>query len=115
MCRNIYLTEKEKEILFHVESNGGFGVTTCPKVVKQNKNFYNRVRKLEEKGLIDVQRYDGQASDLTLTPYGKEYLNEIGTMGSLIEKQSDEQFLISLVKSSSLSKKLKDKVIAVLS
>ena len=115
MCNENYLTAKEFDILECVYSHGGFGVPVCPKSVQQNKNFYNRVRKLEDKGLVIVHRYDGRASEFDITHFGREYVTKVrGSVGK-IEKESDTEFLISLIKSSSLSQDLKSKVIEVLS
>lgn len=115
MCNQIYLTAKEMDILSYVYSNGGFGVTTCPKAVKQNKNFYNRIRKLEEKGFIIVHRYDGRASDLDITSSGRDFLHETRNLPNTLEQENDLEFFISLVNSSSLSPSLKEKVVSVLS
>lgn len=115
MCNEIYLTEREYEILEYVYSEGGFGVPVCPTVVKQNKNFYNRVKKLENNNLVIVQRYDGKASEFDITSQGREYVKLVRQNEGKIERETDMEFLISLIKSSSLSQDLKSKVISVLS
>ena len=114
MCNQTYLTEKELEILHYVNLNGGFRVSVSPTMVKQNKNFYNRVKKLENNNLVIVHRFDGFPSELDLTSTGKDYIKSCPAK-TKIEKSSDEEFLISLIKASSLSIELKSKVIEVLS
>lgn len=115
MCNEINLTQKQLDILLYVQANGGFGVPVYPRVLKQNKNFYQRVQKIENLGLVVVQRYDGAASEFDLTSEGRKYLQEVCGNPSKIEKESDKDFLISLIQSSSLSSDLKSKVVDVLS
>lgn len=115
MCNEISLTQKQLDILSYVQSNGGFGVPVYPRVLKQNKNFYQRVQKLEALGLVIVHRCDGAASEFDITSEGRKYLNELIGIPSQMEKENDKDFLISLIKSSSLSCDLKSKVVEVLS
>ena len=79
------------------------------------KNFYQRVQKLESLGFVILQRYDGAPSEFDITSEGRKFLNESIPLSSKMEKESDKDFLISLIKSSSLSCDLKSKVMEVLS
>jgi hypothetical protein len=112
MQTEIYVTENEMDILDYIQDNGGYQVSLCPRNVKQNKNFYRRVRKLEELGFISVLRYDGRPSDISITTEGiKYYHDRIGGQ----ETTSDTKFILDLISASSLSPTLKEKIICILS
>jgi hypothetical protein len=123
MTKNTTYTELQLDIVRYVKDNGGVNVPVCPKDVHQNKNFYERVRKIEHGGLVAINRYDGFASEFTITQAGKDALTCCptskpefpGIVGSFIEEESDEDFLKSLIRSSSISSSLKDRICLLLS
>lgn len=71
MENRTYYTPRQFEILKYVMENGGKDVEVSPKVVKQNKNFYQRIQRLENDGLITVIRNEGFSSLYTITEFGK--------------------------------------------
>lgn len=123
MTKKTNFTELQLDIVKYVKQNGGTDVPVSAAIMNQNKNFYERVRILEYSGLITVKRFDGYASQLSLTKDGYDILkccdpfkDEFpGIVSSLMEQDSDEQFLKSLVRSSTISESLKNKICLLLS
>lgn len=70
MKSELKLTPRQFEILNYVYEQGGTTVEVYPRLLKQNKNFYDRVAKLESEGLITLIRNAGYASIFTLTKEG---------------------------------------------
>lgn len=71
------LTAKDFEILTFIVEGGGIDVSVAASSVNQNKNFYMRVRKMENLCLFNRKRFDGEPSLFTLTSKGKEVYNQI--------------------------------------
>lgn len=123
MTKNTTYTELQLDIVRYVKDNGGVNVPVSPKDVKQNKNFYERVRRIENDGLVTLLRFDGYASEFTITQKGKDALTCCptsnpefpGIVGSFIEEETDEDFLKSLIRSSTISSSLKDRICLLLS
>lgn len=72
MTTELFLSPRQFEILLHIYEHKDNNVQVSARDVKQNKNFYQRVAKLEDCGLITVIRSVGHASLFTLTDLGKE-------------------------------------------
>jgi len=71
------ITAKDLEILAFVIEGGGVDVPMAASSVNQNKNFYMRVRKLENLCLFTKMKFDGEPSLFTLTSKGKQVYNEV--------------------------------------
>lgn len=71
------ITAKDFELLQFVIEGGGVDVSMAASSVNQNKNFYMRVRKLENMCLFTVKRFDGEPSLFTITSKGKQQFLEI--------------------------------------
>lgn len=123
MTKHTTYTELQLDIVRYVKENGGVNIPVSPKDVKQNKNFYERVRRVENDGLVTLNRFDGYASEFTITQKGKDALTCCptskpefpGIVGSFIEEETDEDFLKSLIRSSTISGSLKDRICLLLS
>jgi len=122
MTKKTTYTDLQLDIVKYVKENGAKDVPVSAAIMNQNKNFYERVRILEHNGLITVKRFDGYASQLTITELGREVIKCCnikeefpGIVSSLMEEESDEQFLKSLVRSSTISESLKNKICLLLS
>jgi hypothetical protein len=72
------LTIKQREILEFISRNGKTQVEVNPRLVNQNKNYYDRVVKLENLGAIIIERRQGYSSLYSITNVGLEYLG-LGT------------------------------------
>ena len=122
MKKNKTYTEKQLEILRYVNDNGGVKVPVHPRAVKQNKNFYSRINRLEYDELVTIVRFDGFASEFTITQKGKDLLEccskaEISSDWDIISKIESEdnfKFLDNLLGSSKLSQVEKQKLISIL-
>jgi DNA-binding MarR family transcriptional regulator len=117
MKKNKVYTEKQLEILRYVNDNGGVKVPVYPRLIKQNKNFYARINRLEFDELVTLTRYDGFASDFTITEKGKELLqccSEEPTLTSKIEAEDNFKFLDNLLCSNKLSQVEKEKLLSIL-
>ena len=68
------LNEKCIDILYHIHQHGKTNVRVSARELKQNKNFYFRVDKLEDMGLIIVERVSGEKSIFNLTEEGYRVL-----------------------------------------
>lgn len=68
------LTIKQREILEFISRNGKTQVEVNPRLVKQNKNFYERISKLESIGAVIIERREGYSSLYSITNVGLEYL-----------------------------------------
>lgn len=68
-------TLKQLELLDFVQRNGQVEVEMCPRLVRQNKNFYERIRMLEYEGAFVVKRRDGASSLYTITNCGLDILS----------------------------------------
>ncbi len=73
------LTKKDIQILTFIVEGGGIDVSVAASSVNQNKNFYMRVRKMENLCLFNRKKFDGEPSSFTLTSKGKQTYNEILT------------------------------------
>lgn len=71
------ITTKDFELLTFIVEGGGVDVSMAASSVNQNKNFYMRVRKLENMCLFTVKRFEGEPSIFTLTTKGKQQFIEI--------------------------------------
>jgi DNA-binding MarR family transcriptional regulator len=68
------LTVRERDLLEYIKEHGGHAVQMSARDVLQNKNFYQRITKLEKYDLIYVVRVLGEASHFSITPKGKQVL-----------------------------------------
>lgn len=112
MTEQKLLTDKQMELLEYIKSCGGTCVSMCPADVNQNKNFYQRVKQLERLGFVKVLRKDGEPSDFTLTDLGRSFIQP--KTKTCDTENSDNEFIISLVKASDLSDSLKSKLLGLL-
>lgn len=71
------ITTKDFELLTFIVEGGGVDVPMAASSVNQNKNFYMRVRKLENMCLFKAKRLEGEASVFSLTSKGKQVFQEI--------------------------------------
>lgn len=115
------LTHKHFDILDYIKENGEFAVEVAASFVKQNKNFYGRIKKLENLKLISVSRENGFASFMNLTTKGKEvhsYLKLKNFVSNYVSNNlhnfTEEELLLSIIKNSSISDSHKKRLIDVL-
>jgi hypothetical protein len=71
------ITVKDLEILTFIVEGGGVDVSMAASSVNQNKNFYMRVRKLENLCLFTRKKFDGEPSLFTISSKGKQLYREI--------------------------------------
>jgi hypothetical protein len=71
------ITAKDLEILSFVIEGGGVDVPMAASSVNQNKNFYMRVRKLENLCLFTRKKFEGEPSLFTISSKGKLLYREI--------------------------------------
>lgn len=112
------LTEKQKEILDYIETFGGNKVQLSAGELKQNKNFYFRVKSLIQQGLIVVERREGLCSLYTLTEKGTNIYKKkvVGFPGIVSDwdKGSPVQRMRNQILLSDLDKGTKDRLLSVL-
>lgn len=113
------LTLREREILDYVAVNGGFAVQMSARNVRQNKNFYSRVHKLEMMDLIQVVRVQGSASYFNLTKEGRQVVLQKGTdpqLGFLTPDLPDHEIreLKDLVEKSNMEPWVKHRVLQLI-
>lgn len=71
------ITKKDFEILEFIVDGGGIDVPVAASSVNQNKNFYMRVRKMENMCLFSRKKFEGEASLFTLTSKGKQTYHDM--------------------------------------
>ena len=64
------ITQRMKDIIIYIYENGVEEVVATPRLVKQSDELYQRVWKLEDKGILTVKRNKGMESTYSLTDYG---------------------------------------------
>jgi len=74
MSKVIELNERSIEILLAIHKGGGKDVRISAQQLKQNKNFYFRITRMEDMELIVVRRIIGEKSYYTLTDKGYKIL-----------------------------------------
>lgn len=70
----IILTQKYYEILDYIFRNGLIDVAVSPAIIRQNKNFYGRIKRLEIDDMIIITRNPGMMSVYSITQRGVETL-----------------------------------------
>lgn len=71
------ITKKDFEILEFIVEGGGIDVPVAASSVNQNKNFYMRVRKMENMCLFSRKKFEGEPSLFTLTSKGKQTYHDM--------------------------------------
>jgi DNA-binding MarR family transcriptional regulator len=74
MSKLIELNERSIDILLAIHKKGGKDVRISATELKQNKNYYFRVIKMEDMKLINVRRVIGEKSYYSLTEKGYKVL-----------------------------------------
>jgi predicted transcriptional regulator len=64
------ITQRMKDIIIYIYENGVEEVVATPRLVKQSDELYQRVWKLEDKGILTVKRNKGMESTYSLTDFG---------------------------------------------
>lgn len=67
---------RQNEMLLYIYQNGIENVEMTPRQIGHNDHVYQRVWKLEGKGLIKTKRVKGFPSKYSLTKLGEEYVEQ---------------------------------------
>jgi len=118
--QEVIYTKAHFEILDYIASNGGFLVEVAASTVCQNKNFYQRVHKLENEGLVLVLRTEGMASTFSLTDKGERVYKKLKE-AKMIQFDIDfnstklnKEILIHLISNSNIDERKKELVLDIL-
>lgn len=113
------LTVRERDLLEYIQLHGGHAVKMSAKDVLQNKNFYQRITKLEKYDLIYVVRVLGEASHFSLTTKGRQALRSkpqdpelTPSKDPLTDHQKKE--LTRSIKNSNIDLWVKEKILSLL-
>ncbi len=67
---------RQDEMLLYIYQNGIENVEMTPRQIGHNDHIYQRVWKLEVKGLINAKRIKGFPTKYSLTKLGEEYVEK---------------------------------------
>jgi len=116
--KEVFYTKKQYDILDYISCNGCIAVEIAASTLGQNKNFYNRVQKLEREGLIKVSREEGRASLFTITPKGEKVYEALRDHRNRSSKNTPftigKELLTELVKDADIDEITRLKLLQVL-
>jgi DNA-binding MarR family transcriptional regulator len=116
--KEVLYTKKHYDILDYISCNGCIAVEIAASTLGQNKNFYSRVQKLENQGLINVIREDGRASLFTITTKGEKVYEALRAArenkGNRFPFTIEKDLLTDLIKDANIDEITRYKLLSIL-